>query len=809
MRRTANWKQRRRAGSADRRPNPSPPPAFDREAALARAAAHYEVGDDRRADALCAEILLHDADCAAALHLQGLIARRAGRTILAFDRFARAIRAAPDNPDTYADFAEALLQGGRIGDAMAACRSALRLERNHALALVVLGDAFAARGQGPKAVSAYREAAKAAPDRPAPLLRLATALLEREDPGHAAGLAQRALVLAPGDAESWCGFGDALHGLVRYTEAERAYRRALCIQPAGAGAHAGLGMVRLDLGDRRGALVRLKRAVVLDPAQARALCGLGQLWIEDGRASAAIHMLQRAVAVRPGDADAHYALGAVYRLTGRLDRCIASFESAVRARPEHRKALAQLVLTLMDVCAWPRLAELVPELDRQTEDALARDLRPGETPFMSVALFPDDGRTLAVARAWCRHIEHRVPQRGGLLPPARPRPAHDRIRLGYLSYDFRDHPTAHLMLRLFGLHDRRAFEVFAYGYGPPDDSGYRRRIACDSDCFVDLQSATDRAAATRIRDDGVDILIDLNGHTAHNRLEICAFRPAPVQITYLAFPGTSGATFFDYTVVDRICVPDGEARQFVERLVFMPHSYQVNDDRQEIADRRDRGFWGLPDDAFVFCSFNQPYKINASVFDIWMRLLRQVPDSVLYLWGHNPAQVANLNREAQALGVDAARLHFADRRTKADHLARIAHCDLMLDTPIYNGHTTCSDALWAGVPVVAYRGSHFASRVSASLLSAVGLTELITESFADYEALALSLARTPARLGTLRAKLAVNRRSTPLFDTERFVRGLESAYRQMWETHCAGRPPHDIAVTDPAGAAQGGPSISS
>ncbi len=373
----------------------------------------------------------------------------------------------------------------------------------------------------------------------------------------------------------------------------------------------------------------------------------------------------------------------------------------------------------------------------------------------------------------------------------------DVLRIGYLSSDFQDHATAHLMLGLFGAHDRTKVSVHAYSCGDDDGSAYRARVVDDCDAFVDLAGVDTIAAARRIHDDGIDILVDLKGYTRRHRLDIAALRPATVQVAWLGFPGTSGADFFDYIVTDDIVTPPEDAGAYSEAFAVMPHCYQVNNRAQSIAEGpMSRSDVGLPEDAVVLASFNNTYKLEPVMFAAWMELLRELPNAVLWLLPNNPLAIENLRREALDAGVEPDRPVFADMLPKAEHLKRAGLADLALDTRIYNGHTTTSDMLWAGVPVVTLRGAHFASRVSASLLTAFGLGELITETIDDYKVLAGELARSPDRLSDLRTRVARPRVESPLFDTGCFARDLETAFAEMWRRYENGETPKRLAVSE-------------
>jgi predicted O-linked N-acetylglucosamine transferase (SPINDLY family) len=369
------------------------------------------------------------------------------------------------------------------------------------------------------------------------------------------------------------------------------------------------------------------------------------------------------------------------------------------------------------------------------------------------------------------------------------------IRIGYLSSDYHEHPTAYLIAELLERHDRARFVVHGFSTGPDDRGPSRARVIAGCDRFVDLERVAHVDAARRIAADHIDILVDLNGLTQGARPRMLAHRPAPLQVNYLGYPGTMGADFIDYVIVDPVVVPADEQPWFDEQLVHLPHSYQVNDSKRPVAAvRPTRAAAGLPDTGFVFCCFNSSYKLRPEFLAIWLRLLAAVPDSVLWLLEFAPAASDRLRRAAAAGGIDPMRLVFAPSVRFPDHLARQPLADLCLDTLPYGGHTTASDALWSGVPLVTCRGATFPGRVGASLLTALGLPELIAEGLADYEALALALARDPERLGALRRRLAAARDTAPLFDCARFTRDLERAYDAMMARHDAGLPPAAIRI---------------
>ena len=368
---------------------------------------------------------------------------------------------------------------------------------------------------------------------------------------------------------------------------------------------------------------------------------------------------------------------------------------------------------------------------------------------------------------------------------------HDRIRLGYLSGDFQQHATALLMIEMLEAHDLRRFELHAYSYGRDDGLGMRQRLTLPFERFNDITDLDDMQAARAIHADGIDILVDLKGYTAGTRTALLTYRPAPLQVSFLGYPGTLGGAFCDYLVSDRFVTPAGAAADYTEALARMPHSYQPHGCRSAVGPAPTREQAGLPDQGLVLCCFNQAYKFTPEMFGIWCVLLSQSPGSVLWLLRSESAE-GNLRREALKRGISPHRLVFAEDLPQADHLARLQLADLVLDTSPYNAHTTASDALWAGVPLLTCAGETFASRVAGSLLHAVGLSEMVTSSLAGYEALAVALVTDPGRLRGLRDKLARQRRDAPLFDVAGYTLDLEKLYGAMWLRHCSGLPPQAL-----------------
>jgi protein O-GlcNAc transferase len=509
--------------------------------------------------------------------------------------------------------------------------------------------------------------------------------------------------------------------------------------------------------------------------------------------------------LKPQSAPVHTNLAAALKEQGQHQEAIECYQAALRLEPANPAVLAELTHQLQLICLWEGLQDLSQLVIQAVENNAARSIADAVPPFAFLALpvSTTQHQQDQCARKWVdqrltkcevRSAKCEVGDRNLATPHLAPHTSH-KLTLGYLSADFQEHAVGRLIAELIEKHDRRRFAIFGYSYGRDDSSPIRSRLVKGFDRFRDLKDASFAQAARHIQADEVDILVDLTGYTGQARTQIMAFRPAPIQVNFLGYPGTMGASFIDYILVDDFVVPPDQQPYFTEKLVHLPGCYQVNDSRRETAAHTPaRAECGLPDAGFVFCCFNNTYKFTTEVFEVWMRLLKAVPGSVLWLLEANGFVPANLRREARARGTAPERLVFAPPVPMPRHLARHRLADLFLDTLPYNAHTTASDALWMGCPVLTVAGQTFASRVAGSLLRTIGLPELITTSLQEYEQMALRLAGEPDLLANLRARLQSNRATSGLFDGGQFARGLEQAYIAMWDIYTSGNQPHAFAV---------------
>ena len=645
--------------------------------------------------------------------------------------------------------ASALHRSGRLAEAEQLYRQILASDPASFVAQHMLGVLAAQTGRADEALDRIGAALKVNPDDTRALVNYANVLCLKGRFAEAVASYDRALESRP-DPDALRGRGHALQGAGRLAEALASYRRALVINPSDVQALYKQGVVLNEMGQPEEALSSYDRVLALEPEHVEALNNRGYIWwLNKQDYARAIADLERALALDP---NLPYGKGAVLHLK-------------------------------MYAADWRDLEKDKAEL----VDSVRAGKRVAR-PFMFQALADNPQDLQACARIYAQDLH----------PPARSAPHHPparaggKIRLGYLSGEFRDQATAILMAGLYEHHDRARFEIIAIDNSSADHSAMSARLKRAFDQWIDIGTLTDAEAAAKIRSAGIDILVNLNGWFGKHRMGVFAQRPAPVQVNYLGFPGTLGAPTMDYIIADRRVIPEEEEGFYDEAVIILPGSYQVNDDRgREIAPVPLRKEAGLPEHGFVFCNFNQSYKLTPETFAGWMRILKRVDASVLWLLDAVTPFASNIRGHAQAHGVAPERILFAPDRPPAQHLARLSLADLFLDSLPYNAHTTASDALWAGVPLVTRRGNAFPGRVAASLLEAAGLPELATESQDGYETLAVNLATDPRALAAIKQRLT---RNSPLFDTDLFRRRIETAYEMMWQARLAGEKPKGFSV---------------
>jgi predicted O-linked N-acetylglucosamine transferase (SPINDLY family) len=720
------------------------------------------------------------------------------------------------------DRAIAEFQSGRVERAAAICNDVVRAQPGHAGALHVLGILAAQSGSTGVAADYFQRALLIEPHDPSIACNLGNALRDLRQPAEALAAYQRALRAVPAFAGALYGAGNALMDLGRAAEAIHCFDQALALEPEHADAHNNRGNALLQLGRAEAALDSYLCALRLRPESTAILANSTRVLMQLRRYQEALSIASRRIALQPQDAEAWYARGLAMRAVHRHAEALADFDSALQLRPQsadilYRKAealrdlrrhaeaatcfarvielepgsdyaLGNLIQARLQICDWTDYAQNLQRANDLTGQG-ARACLPGA--FQNIARSP--AAQLTCARAfWQRALASTAAS-----PTTRASHAHGRIRIAYLSADFREHPVAQQLVGVLEHHNRGRFEIYGISFAPAQQTAIGRRIVEAFEHWVEVEGWSDAAIASQLEKLGIDIAVDLMGFSAHGRPQIYARRPAPVQVNYLGYGGTMGTDWFDYLIADITVVPPSEQQHYSEKIAWLPGSYMPCDDRRAVSsDMPTRASHGLPENAFVYCCFNTQYKISPDVFDVWMELLNSNPDSVLWLSEANADASANLCREAALRGVDSGRLVFAPRVADgAQHLARYRLADLFLDTWPFGAHATACDALWAGLPVVTRSADTFVGRVAASLLTNCGLSQLVAADRDAYRRMALELGTQPARAVALRAQLARQLAAKAGFDTSGYCRHLEAAYAQMWARSQRREPPMSFAVS--------------
>ena len=816
----------------------------------------YRLGQLDTAELLCRKVLEFEPQHADALHVLGVVALKNGRAASGAELIRRSLEINPGQPHVHCSLGHAfrdlrhpsealasyrralqlepkfagasfsagnaLMDLGRAEEALECYDRALTLQRNYPDAHLNRGNALLSLGRFEEALSSYQSALALQPQMTLALGNCASALSKLQRYEEALGLYERLAALQPDDVDVLIDRAMTLYALERYAEAIASLNAALLQRPEALGArfcranahhklkqferaladydsllqhdgslaevHCNRGLTLLELERPTDALASFATALRLKPEFVEAADGQGAALRQLNRADEALASFELARSLAPSSPDILYRVAVTLRQLERHEEAAAAFGSVLRLAPHYDYALGSLLHERLQVCDWSEYPDLTARVNEAVLAGQSACLPGG---YLSVS-------DSAAAQLQCSRTfaADKHPAAAVAAAAAVPRDDHKRICVAYVSGDFRAHPVTHLLAGVFEHHDRERFETIAISLKPADANPIGKRLRAAFTQFIDVSRRSDRDVISLMRELEVDIAVDLMGLTSGSRPTLFTPRPAPVQVNFLGYPGTLGAPCYDYIIADRRVIPETHRVFYQEEVVYLPHCFQPNDATRRIAERTPtRAACGLPEHGFVFCCFNRHYKIAPTLFDVWMRLLRSIAGSVLWLAAGGETATRNLRRAAAERGVAPERLVFAARLPNvADHLARYRLADLFLDTLPYNAHTTASDALWAGVPLLTCRGDAFAARVSASLLEAVGCPELITSDLHEYEALAQRIAALPTLSGALRARLAEARLATPLFDTARYSRDLESAYCQMWERWRRGEKPQHFSV---------------
>jgi predicted O-linked N-acetylglucosamine transferase (SPINDLY family) len=816
-------KRSREYARSGRRQAPPQPVPLDRtaQAKLQQGFVLHQQGRFTEAEHLYEEVLQNAPTNFNVLHLLGVVALQTGRAQRGVELLTKAINFDSSVAAAHNNLGSGLKELKRHNDALINFDQAISLKPDYAEAYYNRGSVLNELARHQEALESYDQAIAFKPDFAKAYNNRGNTLRDLNQIEDALASYDQAIIIEPHYAEAHNNRGSALNELGKFAEALTSCDRAIALNSNNSNAHYNRANVLSNLGRFDEALRNYDHAVMLDPANVKVHNNRGNVLKDLKRFEEALRSYDQAIALKPGYAEAHNNRGNALKELRRFEAALASYDKAIALKPDferahynrgivlnelqrHEEALADYVRaialrsdleflfgnfihTKMMICDWIDLEAQVDQLVRRLKRA-----EKVTTPFslLSITNTPELQRRAAELFTQAKYPSNSI------LPTIAKRRRQNKIRVGYFSADFRMHAVSILATELFEGHDRAQFEVVAFSFGVNTQDELRQRLEVAFDRFIDVRDLSDQDVALLARELEIDIAVDLGGLTTDSRTGIFSMRAAPVQVSFLGYPGTMGTDYIDYLTADSTLVPTLQQKHYTEKIVYLPNSYMPNDCKRIISDRKfDRSEFGLPQTGFVFCSFNNSYKLNPDVFDRWARILKRVEESVLWLSESNATAVVNLRKEAANRGINPDRLVFAKRLPlAADHLARNRLADLFLDTLPYNAHTTANDALWAGLPVLTLIGETFAGRAAASLLTAIGMQELITSTPQEYEALAIELASNPTKLAELKSKLMKHRLTKPLFDTQLFTRHIEAAYTAMHERHHAGLPPEHIYV---------------
>ncbi|KAK4585603.1 hypothetical protein RGQ29_023025 [Quercus rubra] len=761
----------------------------------------------------------------------------------AYNCYVEALRIQPKFAIAWSNLAGLFMEAGDLKKALQYYKEAIKLKPTFSDAYLNLGNVYKALGMPQEAILCYQRALQVQPDYVTAYGNLASIYYEQGNLEMAIFHFKRAISLDSGFLEAYNNLGNALKDSGRVEEAIQCYHQCLALQPTHPQALTNLGNIYMEWnrlsaaasyykatlsvttgisapfnnlaiiykqqGNYVDAISCYNEVLRIDPLAADGLVNRGNTYKEIGRVNEAIQDYIRAINIRPTMAEAHANLASAYKDSGHVEAAVKSYKQALILRPDFPEATCNLLHTLQCVCDWEDRENKFIEVEVILRRQIKMSVLPSVQPFHAIAYPIDPILALEISRKYAAHCSV-IASRYSLPPFNYPAPLpikgegrNGRLRVGYVSSDFGNHPLSHLMGSIFGMHDTENVEVFCYALSQNDGTEWRQRIQSEAEHFIDVSSMSSDMIARLINEDKIQILVNLNGYTKGARNEIFAMQPAPIQISYMGFPGTTGASYIHYLITDEFVSPSRFSHIYSEKLVHLPHCYFVNDYKQKNCDVLDlkcqpkRSDYGLPEDKFIFACFNQLYKMDPDIFNTWCNILKRVPNSALWLLRFPAAGEMRLRNYAVQQGVQPDQIIFTDVAMKNEHIRRSALADLFLDTPLCNAHTTGTDILWAGLPMVTLPLEKMATRVAGSLCLATGVgEEMIVSSTKEYEEKAVSLALNRPKLQDLTNRLKAARLTCPLFDTVRWVRNLERSYFKMWNLHCSGQHPQPFKVSE-------------
>lgn len=750
------------------------------------ALSHHQRGDLNTASTLYKKILTKHPNHFDSIQMLGVIAAQLKDYLAAEKLLKSAIKANSKNSQSYYNLGIVSHELGKLPEAISCYDQAIAFNQHYSEAYYNRGMVLQELLMYRAAIDSYENAIAINPKYIEAINNCGLVLKSQNEFNLALEYFDKTIAINPNFAEGHNNRGLIMQLLKMPESAILSYEQAIKVNPQYVEAHNNLGSIYMELRQFEAALLSYKTALNINPNYALAFNNLGNLYIELKQVDMAMNCYKKSIELNPRHAEAFNNLGNVYKGLQDVETALSCYVKAYEIDPEYNSILGLIIHMKMFLCDWSNYDDFFAELIKKISDN-----KSVANPFSILAMI--DSREI---QKKCSEIYSQVHHPENLsLGSIKPMVKKDKIRIGYFSADFQHHATAYLMAGFFEAHNKEKFELIAFSFGPDSHDDLRIRLRKSFDYFIDVREMTDKKIAELSREMGIDIAIDLKGFTKDFRMSIFAHRAAPIQVNYLGYPGTMGSDYIDYIIADQALIPKEYQCNYSEKIVYLPDSYQINDRLRVISDRVfTRQELGLPENVFVFCSFNNGYKITPMIFDGWMRILSSVQDSVLWLLEDNPSVPINLRREAELRGISGDRLIFAKRMPPPEHLARHRCADLFLDTYPCNAHTTASDSLWAGLPLITLRGESFASRVASSLLSAAGLPELITDTQSDYESLAIELANDSSKLKECKSRLRNNLFTMPLFDTQSTTNNIELAYIEMMERYWNGLLPDHIQI---------------
>ena len=746
----------------------------------------HQQGKFKEAQPIYEQVLRIQPNNFNALYLMGSLFAQTKRNLQAVELLKKTLQINPNHAVAYCNLGNVLSELRHLEDALINYNKAISLNPDFADAYNNRGIALEELKRLKDALVSYDKAINLNPDYAEAYNNRGSALAKLKRLDDALINYDKAISLNPDYADAYNNRGIALLELKHLEDALVSYDKAISLNPDFADAYNNRGIALEELKRLEDALVSYDKAISLNPDFADAYNNSGIALLELKHLEDALVNYDKAISLNPDFADAYNNRGIALSNIKRLEDALVSYDRALQLKPDIDYLLGNMMHAKMHLCDWRNFHSISIQL---SEGIIKRERL--INPFITLALIdnPELQKQSSDTFISDKHLIRNV------LPKILKYPKHQKIRIGYFSADFHNHATMHLMVELFEHHDKSKFELVAFSFGPDVQDEWRKRAVSSFDQFKDVRNKSDIEVVTLARELMIDIAVDLKGFTQDSRLNIFAHRAAPIQVNYLGYPGTIGAAFMDYIIADSILIPEDKRKYYSEKIAYLPDSYQANIKKRQLSEKAlTRKEVGLPKDAFVFCSFNNNYKITPSTFDSWMRILKSVEGSVLWLFKSNDTAVKNLKKEAESRGVDSERLFFASFIPVEEHLRRIQLADLFLDTHPYNAHTTASDALRIGLPIVTLMGESFASRVAASLLNVVDLPELITATQEDYESLAISLANNPTEIQKIKNKLEANLPNSDLYNIQKFTSNIEAAYQSMYQRYQNDSPPDHFYI---------------